>query len=124
MNLKPGLSQLSSLPSLNAESAITSRKDSELYDEMNQVIETTEANDVLTTSSQEGTNDAMDDVMLTDETVKRKSPADITLESNTSEMDFINDSDMSTEPSDTEDELETLWATCAGKLQHMMNSLE
>ena len=119
-----GTESASSLPSLNAESAITSRKDSELYDEMNQVIETTEANDVPTTSSQEGTNDAMDDVMVTEETVKRKSPADITLESNTSEMDFINDSDMSTEPSDTEDELETLWATCAGKLQHMMNSLE
>ena len=75
---------------------------------MNQVIETTEANDVPTTSSQERTNDAMDDVMVTEETVKRKSPADITLESNTSEMNFINDSDMSTEPSDTEDELETL----------------
>ena len=68
---------------------------------MNQVIETTEANDVPTTSTQEGTNDAMDDVMVTEETVKRKSPADITLESNTPEMDFINDSDMSTEPSDT-----------------------
>ena len=91
---------------------------------MNQVIETTEANDVPTTSSQEETNDAMDDVMVTEETVKRKSPADITLESNTSELDFINDSDMSTEPSGTEDELETLWATCAVKLQHMMNSLE
>ena len=93
---------------------------------MNQVIETTEANDVPTTSSQEVTKDAMDDVVVTEETVKRKSPADITLESNTSEMEtgFINDSDISTESSDTEDELETLWATYAGKLQHMMNSLE
>ena len=65
---------------------------------MNQVIETTEANDVPTTSSQEGMNDAMDDVMVTEETVKRKSPADITLESNSSEIEtgFINDSDMST----------------------------
>ena len=37
--------------------------------------------------------------MVTEETVKRKSPADITLESNTSEMEtgFMNDSDMSTE---------------------------
>ena len=93
---------------------------------MNRVTETTEANDLHTTSSQEGMIGAMDDLMVTQETVKQKSPADITLESNISEKEtgFINDSDMSTESSDTEDELETLWAPCAGKLQHMMNSLE
>ena len=64
-----GTESTSSLPSLNVELAITSRKDSELYDEMNQVNETTEANDVPTTSSQERTNDVMDDVMVTEETV-------------------------------------------------------
>ena len=56
----------SSLPCLNAESAFTSRKDPELYDEINPVTETTEANDLHTTSSQEGTIDGMDDLMVTE----------------------------------------------------------
>ena len=68
----------------------------------------------------------IDDLMVTEETVKRKSLIDITLESNTSGMEtgFINDSDMSTESSHTEDELETLWATCARKLQFVLSVSE
>ncbi|CAB3987848.1 Hypothetical predicted protein [Paramuricea clavata] len=118
----------SSLLCLEDKSPFPSRKDPELCDEIKnssrpqkQPIETIGADDVGTTSFQEKKDSAMDAPLL-----EMEDTVDVTLQSQTSEMDtdFVSDNSESTESSDAEDELETLWVTCAGKLQHMMNSLD
>ena len=127
-------SESSSLLCLEDKSPFPSRKDPGLCDEIKngsrpqgQLIGTIEADDVGTTSNQEKKDAAMDAPLLVmEDTVHKSSLDDITLQSQTSEMDteFVNDNMESTEFSDAEDELDTLWVTCAWKLQHMMNSLD
>ncbi|CAB4012510.1 Hypothetical predicted protein, partial [Paramuricea clavata] len=70
---------------------------------------------------------AMDAPLLVMEDIVHKtSLVDITLQSQTSEMDtdFVSDNRESTESSDAEGELDTWITNYAGKLQHMMNSLD
>ena len=119
----------SSIEDLSSFDPLPSREEPDLFGEIDRPIEVAKADDAETTSSSYWEREAFIDsspVIITD-IVDQTSNVDITLPSQASEIDndFVSDnSSGSTESSDAEEELDTLWVTCAGKLQHIMNNLD